>query len=279
MYISKVGGGKGEGDGSGKKSEKKGSGKGKEANTPQPQEGRKKAKKGAGKNQEHFPLRPYGNEELVEKVTQLIRQDPVTGEWDGKIYKLPARNKEGQFESLKLQVMREMSPSEAEALSGVILCRSQRAGGKGLSDDAADRLEEALRSDPAHLLKQGAVLGPVLEHWNHADVKVSGEGMKACVYTSKQHLQRGHQGGMHSGKDTAAQTTHALEGSTSAATVEAMQADTLLLACTELPLIADFPTSKTLVDVTDLVADALVARSLAGRDRAAMTPAQQENDA
>ena len=61
--------------------------------------------------------------------------------------------------------------------------------------------------------------------------------------------------------------------------VEAMQADTLLLACTELPLIADFPTSKTLVDVTDLVADALVARSLAGGDRAAMTPAQQENDA
>lgn len=61
--------------------------------------------------------------------------------------------------------------------------------------------------------------------------------------------------------------------------VEAMQADTLLLACTELPLIADVSTSKTLVDVTDLVADALVARSLAGGDRAAMTPAQQENDA
>ncbi|ARE83124.1 Asp/Glu/Hydantoin racemase [Roseovarius mucosus] len=48
--------------------------------------------------------------------------------------------------------------------------------------------------------------------------------------------------------------------------VEAMQAETLLLACTELPLIADVSTSKTLVDVTDLVADALVARSLAGRD-------------
>lgn len=61
--------------------------------------------------------------------------------------------------------------------------------------------------------------------------------------------------------------------------VEAMQADTLLLACTELPLIAGIPTSKTLVDVTDLVADALVARSLAGGDRAVMTPAQQENDA
>ena len=61
--------------------------------------------------------------------------------------------------------------------------------------------------------------------------------------------------------------------------VEAMQADTLLLACTELPLIADISTSKTLVDVTDLVADALVARSLAGWDRADMTPAQQENDA
>ena len=58
-----------------------------------------------------------------------------------------------------------------------------------------------------------------------------------------------------------------------------MQADSLLLACTELPLIADISTSKTLVDVTDLVADALVARSLAGWDRADMTPAQQENDA
>ena len=62
--------------------------------------------------------------------------------------------------------------------------------------------------------------------------------------------------------------------------VEGMKADTLLLACTELPLIADIATSKTLVDVTDLVADALVARSLAGGDRAAMKPAQrQENDA
>lgn len=61
--------------------------------------------------------------------------------------------------------------------------------------------------------------------------------------------------------------------------VDAMQADTLLLACTELPLIADFSTSKTLVDVTDLVADALVARSLAGGNRACMTPAQQETDA
>ena len=62
--------------------------------------------------------------------------------------------------------------------------------------------------------------------------------------------------------------------------VEAMQTDTLLLACTELPLIADISTSKTLVDVTDLVADALVPRSLAGGDRAAKTPAQQqENDA
>ena len=57
-----------------------------------------------------------------------------------------------------------------------------------------------------------------------------------------------------------------------------MQSDTLLLACTELPLIADVSTSKTLVDVTELVADALVARSLAGGDRATMTPAQQEND-
>lgn len=47
---------------------------------------------------------------------------------------------------------------------------------------------------------------------------------------------------------------------------EAMKADTLLLACTELPLIADIDTAKSLVDVTDLVADALVARSL-GKDR------------
>lgn len=44
--------------------------------------------------------------------------------------------------------------------------------------------------------------------------------------------------------------------------VEAMKAESLLLACTELPLIADIPTAKRLVDVTDLVAEALVARSL-----------------
>lgn len=48
--------------------------------------------------------------------------------------------------------------------------------------------------------------------------------------------------------------------------VQSMTADTLLLACTELPLIADIETPKSLIDVTDLVADALVARSL-GEDR------------
>lgn len=36
----------------------------------------------------------------------------------------------------------------------------------------------------------------------------------------------------------------------------------VLLACTELPLIAGFDTDKTLVDVTDLVAEAMVARTL-----------------
>lgn len=47
-----------------------------------------------------------------------------------------------------------------------------------------------------------------------------------------------------------------------AAIVEAMQADTVLLACTELPLIAGIDTAKHLIDVTDLVAEALVARAL-----------------
>jgi len=47
--------------------------------------------------------------------------------------------------------------------------------------------------------------------------------------------------------------------------VAGLQSDVVLLACTELPLIADIETDKTLVDVTDLVADALVTRSLAGR--------------
>lgn len=44
--------------------------------------------------------------------------------------------------------------------------------------------------------------------------------------------------------------------------VAGLESDVVLLACTELPLIADIETGKTLVDVTDLVADALVARSL-----------------
>lgn len=44
--------------------------------------------------------------------------------------------------------------------------------------------------------------------------------------------------------------------------VNGMAAEVLLLACTELPLIAEIETTKTLVDVTDLVADALVQRSL-----------------
>ncbi len=49
------------------------------------------------------------------------------------------------------------------------------------------------------------------------------------------------------------------------ALVESLQADVVLLACTELPLIADILTEKTLVDVTDLVAEALVARALPGQ--------------
>lgn len=46
-----------------------------------------------------------------------------------------------------------------------------------------------------------------------------------------------------------------------AAIVETVQADTVLLACTELPLITGIETGKRLVDVTDLVAEALVARA------------------
>ena len=46
-----------------------------------------------------------------------------------------------------------------------------------------------------------------------------------------------------------------------AALVEDLEAEVVLLACTELPLIADIVTQKQLVDVTDLVAEALVARS------------------
>jgi len=59
--------------------------------------------------------------------------------------------------------------------------------------------------------------------------------------------------------------------------VAGLDAEVVLLACTELPLIADIETEKSLVDVTDLVADALVARSLAGRTgRANNDPQQQE---
>lgn len=43
--------------------------------------------------------------------------------------------------------------------------------------------------------------------------------------------------------------------------VESLSCDDVVLACTELPLIADITTSKNLVDVTELVANALVARS------------------
>jgi len=47
-----------------------------------------------------------------------------------------------------------------------------------------------------------------------------------------------------------------------AAITAGMRADTLLLACTELPLIASAGGSKRLIDVTDLVARTLAARSL-----------------
>lgn len=44
--------------------------------------------------------------------------------------------------------------------------------------------------------------------------------------------------------------------------VEGLSCDHVVLACTELPLIADIATDKTLVDVTELVANALVDRSI-----------------
>lgn len=52
-----------------------------------------------------------------------------------------------------------------------------------------------------------------------------------------------------------------------------LSSDEVILACTELPLISDVPTAKTLVDVTDLVAQALVAISLAGCDDLRSRPA------
>jgi aspartate racemase len=48
------------------------------------------------------------------------------------------------------------------------------------------------------------------------------------------------------------------------ALVETLTADHVILACTELPLISDIETEKSLIDVTELVADELVDRSLAG---------------
>jgi len=170
-------------------------------------------------------LHPYGNEKLVDDVTQFIRQDPATGTWDGKVYELPPRDQEGQFESLQLREARKMSASEAEALRGVFLWRSKRAGGGGLSEDAADRLEETLRSDPANLLRRGAVMGPVREHWNQDPTPVTGEGIKTCVLPSKEHLQRSERLGMHKGKETTDHVAGILEGSTSAATVESMQSE------------------------------------------------------
>ncbi|WDZ81477.1 aspartate/glutamate racemase family protein (plasmid) [Ensifer adhaerens] len=44
--------------------------------------------------------------------------------------------------------------------------------------------------------------------------------------------------------------------------VEGLSCEHVILACTELPLISDIATSKTLVDVTELVANALVDRSV-----------------
>jgi aspartate racemase len=43
--------------------------------------------------------------------------------------------------------------------------------------------------------------------------------------------------------------------------IDDLDSDIVILACTELPLIADLQTDKTLIDVTDLVADVLVACS------------------
>jgi aspartate racemase len=48
--------------------------------------------------------------------------------------------------------------------------------------------------------------------------------------------------------------------------IATMQADDILLACTELPLISSPVEGKRLIDVTDLVADSLARRSVAGRN-------------
>lgn len=44
--------------------------------------------------------------------------------------------------------------------------------------------------------------------------------------------------------------------------LEGIESDTVLLACTELPLIADIDTDKKLIDVTQLVVDAMLDHSL-----------------
>lgn len=44
--------------------------------------------------------------------------------------------------------------------------------------------------------------------------------------------------------------------------LDSIEADTVMLACTELPLIADIDTDKQLVDVTQLVAEAMLDHSL-----------------
>lgn len=58
-----------------------------------------------------------------------------------------------------------------------------------------------------------------------------------------------------------------------------MRADTLLLACTELPLIVSETGTKRLIDVTDLVARALAARSLARPIQEETTSTRQETHA
>lgn len=58
--------------------------------------------------------------------------------------------------------------------------------------------------------------------------------------------------------------------------IDDLESDIVILACTELPLIADLQTDKALIDVTDLVADALVSYSCSGLQANAFETGNEE---
>ena len=173
-------------------------------------------------------LQPYGHmEDLVGKIEKVVRFDPKTGLVLQKLYKMPpAWEQDGDNDIFQLEEQGPLPPELSVLLRGVIVVRGEAGGNPdGLPHVAHTRLLRALGvplngskdSDWQGLLaRRRCEESVVTEAWSQDTASkpsgkghkgasgsaISGEGLKACLYGTADHVQVCAVNGMHEGKDT-----------------------------------------------------------------------------